>query len=141
MVSSTLPPPPMSSGYSFDPAGLSAGQQLAYLQAQQQHQQQHLKKMRQRLPHVSGRDLQVLHSQIRELQNKQHMQTLQTLRLAQVQEKQAFKYLDSAFKSRQRNAYQRVGFQLQVTSVLVLLSNIWVSADFRLKNLIYILLS
>merc|ERR1719282_1027834 len=49
------PPPTVVSSnaplYSFDPSGLTPAQQLAYAQAQQQHQQQHLKKMRQRLPH------------------------------------------------------------------------------------------
>merc|ERR1719264_135136 len=47
--SSTNPQNPQN--YTFDPAGLTPAQQLAYAQAQQQHQQQHLKKMRQRLPH------------------------------------------------------------------------------------------
>ena len=109
------PVPSSSNSYSFDPSGLTPAQQLAYAQAQQQHQQQHLKKMRQRLPHVSGRELQNLHRQIKDLQHKQHMQTLQTLRLAQVQEKQAFNYLDSAFKTRQKpNTYHRVNFQLKV---------------------------
>ena len=108
-------PAPSSNSYNFDPSGLTPAQQLAYAQAQQQHQQQHLKKMRQRLPHVSGRELQSLHKQIKDLQHKQHMQTLQTLRLAQVQEKQAFNYLDSAFKTRQKpNTYHRVNFQLKV---------------------------
>merc|ERR1719232_289880 len=81
------PPPTVVSSnaplYSFDPSGLTPAQQLAYAQAQQQHQQQHLKKMRQRLPHVSGRELHGLHKQIKDLQHKQHLQTLQTLRLAQ----------------------------------------------------------
>jgi len=45
------PPVVSSNSYSFDPSGLTPAQQLAYAQAQQQHQQQHLKKMRQRLPH------------------------------------------------------------------------------------------
>ena len=104
-----------SNSYNFDPSGLTPAQQLAYAQAQQQHQQQHLKKMRQRLPHVSGRELNNLHRQIKDLQHKQHQQTLQTLRLAQVQEKQAFNYLDSAFKTRQKpNTYHRVNFQLKV---------------------------
>ena len=75
--------------------------------------------MKQRLPHVSGRELQALHKQIKELQIKQQHQTLQTLRLAKAQEKQAFKYLDSALKGRSggapRNAsLYRVGFQLKV---------------------------
>ena len=104
-----------SNTYSFDPSGLTPAQQLAYAQAQQQHQQQHLKKMRQRLPHVSGRELNGLHKQIKDLQHRQHLQTLQTLRIAQVQEKQAFNYLDSAFKTRQKpNTYHRVNFQLKV---------------------------
>lgn len=104
-----------SNTYSFDPSGLTPAQQLAYAQAQQQHQQQHLKKMRQRLPHVSGRELNSLHKQIKDLQHRQHLQTLQTLRIAQVQEKQAFNYLDSAFKTRQKpNTYHRVNFQLKV---------------------------
>ena len=107
--------PQSSNSYNFDPSGLTPAQQLAYAQAQQQHQQQHLKKMRQRLPHVSGRELNNLHRQIKDLQHKQHQQTLQTLRLAQVQEKQAFNYLDSAFKTRQKpNTYHRVNFQLKV---------------------------
>ena len=120
VVNTALPmaapaPAPSSNNYNFDPSGLTPAQQLAYAQAQQQHQQQHLKKMRQRLPHVSGRELQSLHKQIKDLQHKQHMQTLQTLRLAQVQEKQAFNYLDSAFKTRQKpNTYHRVNFQLKV---------------------------
>ena len=118
VVNTALPvaaPAPSSNSYNFDPSGLTPAQQLAYAQAQQQHQQQHLKKMRQRLPHVSGRELQTLHKQIKDLQHKQHMQTLQTLRLAQVQEKQAFNYLDSAFKTRQKpNTYHRVNFQLKV---------------------------
>merc|ERR550532_1588274 len=117
VVNTALPvaaPAPSSNSYNFDPSGLTPAQQLAYAQAQQQHQQQHLKKMRQRLPHVSGRELQTLHKQIKDLQHKQHMQTLQTLRLAQVQEKQAFNYLDSAFKTRQKpNTYHRVNFQLK----------------------------
>ena len=109
------PPVVSSNSYSFDPSGLTPAQQLAYAQAQQQHQQQHLKKMRQRLPHVSGRELQSLHKQIKDLQHRQHLQTLQTLRIAQVQEKQAFNYLDSAFKTRQKpNTYHRVNFQLKV---------------------------
>ena len=109
------PPVASSNSYAFDPSGLTPAQQLAYAQAQQQHQQQHLKKMRQRLPHVSGRELHNLHRQIKDLQHKQHMQTLQTLRLAQVQEKQAFNYLDSALKTRQKpNTYHRVNFQLKV---------------------------
>ena len=109
------PPVVSSNSYSFDPSGLTPAQQLAYAQAQQQHQQQHLKKMRQRLPHVSGRELQGLHKQIKDLQHRQHLQTLQTLRIAQVQEKQAFNYLDSAFKTRQKpNTYHRVNFQLKV---------------------------
>ena len=109
------PPVASSNSYSFDPSGLTPAQQLAYAQAQQQHQQQHLKKMRQRLPHVSGRELNSLHKQIKDLQHRQHLQTLQTLRIAQVQEKQAFNYLDSAFKTRQKpNTYHRVNFQLKV---------------------------
>ena len=111
--SSTNPPNPQN--YTFDPAGLTPAQQLAYAQAQQQHQQQHLKKMRQRLPHVSGRELSTLQKQIKDLQHKQHLQTVQTLRLAQVQEKQAFNYLDTALKTRQpKNTYHRVGFHLKV---------------------------
>ena len=98
---------------------IDPSQQLALLHSQQQHQAQHLKKMKQRLPHVSGRELQALHKQIKELQIKQQHQTLQTLRLAKAQEKQAFKYLDSALKGRSggapRNAsLYRVGFQLKV---------------------------
>ena len=109
------PPVASSNSYSFDPSGLTPAQQLAYAQAQQQHQQQHLKKMRQRLPHVSGRELNGLHKQIKDLQHRQHLQTLQTLRIAQVQEKQAFNYLDSALKTRQKpNTYHRVNFQLKV---------------------------
>ena len=124
MLFRSQPPPssyPVVSSNSFDPSGLTPAQQLAYAQAQQQHQQQHLKKMRQRLPHVSGRELQALHKQIKDLQQKQHLQTLQTLRLAQVQEKQAFNYLDSALKSRQKpaNTYHRVNFQLKVHCSLV----------------------
>merc|ERR1719239_743623 len=111
--SSTNPQNPQN--YTFDPAGLTPAQQLAYAQAQQQHQQQHLKKMRQRLPHVSGRELSSLQKQIKDLQHKQHLQTVQTLRLAQVQEKQAFNYLDTALKTRQpKNTYHRVGFHLKV---------------------------
>ena len=111
--SSTNPPNPQN--YTFDPAGLTPAQQLGYAQAQQQHQQQHLKKMRQRLPHVSGRELSSLQKQIKDLQHKQHLQTVQTLRLAQVQEKQAFNYLDTALKTRQpKNTYHRVGFHLKV---------------------------
>ena len=114
LVVNTSVPMSSSTNYTFDPSGLTPAQQLAYAQAQQQHQQQHLKKMRQRLPHVSGRELQSLHKQIKDLQHKQHLQTLQTLRLAQVQEKQAFKYLDTALKNRQKNTYHRVGFHLKV---------------------------
>merc|ERR1719317_1145458 len=113
LVVNTSVPMSSSTNYTFDPSGLTPAQQLAYAQAQQQHQQQHLKKMRQRLPHVSGRELQSLHKQIKDLQHKQHLQTLQTLRLAQVQEKQAFKYLDTALKNRQKNTYHRVGFHLK----------------------------
>merc|ERR550532_1290509 len=54
VVNTALPvaaPAPSSNSYNFDPSGLTPAQQLAYAQAQQQHQQQHLKKMRQRLPH------------------------------------------------------------------------------------------
>ena len=114
LIAAPTPAPPSSSTYAFDPSGLSAAQQLALIQSQQQHQQQHLKKMRQRLPHVSGRELQTLHKQIKDLQHKQHQQTLSTLRLAQVQEKQAFKYLDSALKGRQKNSFHRVGFNMKV---------------------------
>jgi len=130
---------PMSStAYTFDPSSLSASQQLALIQSQQQHQQQHLKKMRQRLPHVSGRELQTLHKQIKDLQHKQHQQTLQTLRLAQVQEKQAFKYLDSALKTRQmpKNSYSHsahrvVGFNIKVGKLFLTI------AVFSKKNIIF----
>ena len=71
--------------------------------------------MRQRLPHVSGAELRTLQLQIADLQRQQQLQNLQTLRLAQKQEKQAFNYLDSALKSRQKpNTYHRVNFQLKV---------------------------
>ena len=109
----------------IDPTtGLTNAQQLALLHSQQQHQAHHLKKMKQRLPHVSGRELQALHKQIKELQIKQQQQTLQTLRLAKAQEKQAFKYLDSALKGRSggapRNAsLHRVGFQLKVGYIIL----------------------
>ena len=110
----------------IDPSltGLTNAQQLALLHSQQQHQAHHLKKMKQRLPHVSGRELQALHKQIKELQIKQQHQTLQTLRLAKAQEKQAFKYLDSALKGRSggapRNAsLHRVGFQLKVGNLIL----------------------
>ena len=139
LVVNTLPAPaptaPTSQNYTFDPSGLTPAQQLAYAQAQQQHQQQHLKKMRQRLPHVSGRELQALHKQIKDLQHKQHLQTLQTLRLAQVQEKQAFKYLDSALKTRQtlpKNTYHRVGFHLKVHNLIrsVILNHSTISVSY-----------
>merc|ERR1719317_197271 len=51
LVVNTSVPMSSSTNYTFDPSGLTPAQQLAYAQAQQQHQQQHLKKMRQRLPH------------------------------------------------------------------------------------------
>merc|ERR550532_3203608 len=54
VVNTALPvaaPAPSSNSYNFDPSGLTPAQQLAYAQMQLQHQQQHLKKMRQRLPH------------------------------------------------------------------------------------------
>ena len=100
--------------YSLDPANMTPAQHLALQQAQAQHQQQHLKKMRQRLPHVSGRELTALRKQIRDLQEKQQFQTLQTLRLAKMQEKQAFKYLDSALKHRPKHTYHTVGFHRKV---------------------------
>ena len=62
--------------------------------------------MRQRLPHVSGDELKLLQKQIRDLQLQQHLQTLQTQRLAQKQEKQAFKYLNQAIKNRPSRTYQ-----------------------------------
>ena len=77
-----------------------------FQQMQLHHQQQHLKKMRQRLPHVSGAELKMLQKQIRDLQQQQQLQTLQTLQLAQKQEKQAFKYLNRAIKSRPSRTYQ-----------------------------------
>ena len=79
--------------------------QLQQLQLQQQYQQ--LKRMQQRLPHVSGLELRTLQKQIRDLQQHQQIQSLQTLRLAQKQEQQAFKYLNKAIKSRpSRATYQ-----------------------------------
>jgi hypothetical protein len=87
----------------FDPNTMIPQQ---FQQMQLQHQQQHLKKMRQRLPHVSGAELKMLQKQIRDLQQQQQLQTLQTLQLAQKQEKQAFKYLNRAIKSRPSRTYQ-----------------------------------
>ncbi|XP_040566189.1 uncharacterized protein [Lepeophtheirus salmonis] len=74
---------------------LQSQQQQMYLQ-----QMQNLKKMRQRLPHVSGAELARLQKQIRDLQQQQQLQTLQTLQLAKKQEKQAFKYLNQSIKAR-----------------------------------------
>ena len=78
----------------------AAQQQLMLQQLQVQQQYQQLKRMQQRLPHVSGVELRTLQKQIRDLQQHQQMQSLQTLRLAQKQEQQAFKYLNKAIKSR-----------------------------------------
>ena len=85
----------------------AAQQQLMLQQLQVQQQYQQLKRMQQRLPHVSGVELRTLQKQIRDLQQHQQMQSLQTLRLAQKQEQQAFKYLNKAIKSRpSRATYQ-----------------------------------
>ena len=92
-----------SSSNNFDPNTMTPQQ---FQQMQLHHQQQHLKKMRQRLPHVSGAELKMLQKQIRDLQQQQQLQTLQTLQLAQKQEKQAFKYLNRAIKSRPSRTYQ-----------------------------------
>ena len=92
-----------SSSNNFDPNTMTPQQ---FQQMQFQHQQQHLKKMRQRLPHVSGAELKMLQKQIRDLQQQQQLQTLQTLQLAQKQEKQAFKYLNRAIKNRPSRTYQ-----------------------------------
>jgi hypothetical protein len=98
-----LPPP--SHGM-LDPSTLNPQQQQLFHQMQLQHQAQHLKKMRQRLPHVSGAELRTLQKQISELQQQQQMQQLQTLRLQQKQEQQAFKYLNKAIKTRPNRTYQ-----------------------------------
>ena len=92
-----------SSSNNFDPNSMTPQQ---FQQMQLHHQQQHLKKMRQRLPHVSGAELKMLQKQIRDLQQQQQLQTLQTLQLAQKQEKQAFKYLNRAIKNRPSRTYQ-----------------------------------
>jgi len=92
-----------SSSNNFDPNTMTPQQ---FQQMQLHHQQQHLKKMRQRLPHVSGAELKMLQKQIRDLQQQQQLQTLQTLQLAQKQEKQAFKYLNRAIKNRPSRTYQ-----------------------------------
>ena len=91
------------SSNNFDPNSMTPQQ---FQQMQLHHQQQHLKKMRQRLPHVSGAELKMLQKQIRDLQQQQQLQTLQTLQLAQKQEKQAFKYLNRAIKNRPSRTYQ-----------------------------------
>merc|ERR1712062_319355 len=81
-------------------------QQLLQQMQLQQQQQQHLKKLRQRMPHVSGAEMRTLQLQIADLQRQQQLQNLQTLRLAQRQEKQAFKYLNQAIKNRPSRTYQ-----------------------------------
>lgn len=98
-------PPPSSHGI-LDPSTLNPQQQQLFHQMQLQHQAQHLKKMRQRLPHVSGAELRTLQKQIGDLQQQQQLQQLQTLRLQQKQEQQAFKYLNKAIKTRPSRTYQ-----------------------------------
>ena len=98
-------PPPSSHGI-LDPNTLNPQQQQLFHQMQLAHQAQHLKKMRQRLPHVSGAELRTLQKQISELQQQQQMQQLQTLKLQQKQEQQAFKYLNKAINDRPSRTYQ-----------------------------------
>jgi hypothetical protein len=101
-----LPPPSALNHGLLDPSTLTPQQQQLFHQMQLQHQAQHLKKMRQRLPHVSGAELRTLQKQISELQQQQQQQQLQTLRLQQKQEQQAFKYLNKAIKTRPSRTYQ-----------------------------------
>ena len=101
-----LPPPSSLNHGLLDPSTLTPQQQQLFHQMQLQHQAQHLKKMRQRLPHVSGAELRALQKQISDLQQQQQMQQLQTLRLQQKQEQQAFKYLNKAIKTRPSRTYQ-----------------------------------
>ena len=88
----------------LQPGAAQQQQLLQHMQMQQQKQQ--LKNMRQRLPHVSGAEMRTLQLQIADLQRQQQLQNLQTLRLAQKQEKQAFKYLNQAIKNRPSRTYQ-----------------------------------
>ena len=113
-------PPPSSHGI-LDPSTLNPAQQQLFHQMQLQHQAQHLKKMRQRLPHVSGAELRTLQKQISELQQQQQMQQLQTLRLQQKQEQQAFKYLNKAIKDRPSRTYQS-RFNNKVFKILTFLT-------------------
>jgi hypothetical protein len=101
-----LPPPSSLSHGLLDPNTLNPQQQQLFHQMQLQHQAQHLKKMRQRLPHVSGAEYRTLQKQISDLQQQQQVQQLQTLRLQQKQEQQAFKYLNKAIKARPSRSYQ-----------------------------------